>query len=80
MSILQLNPPIPVDCPKGSGHALFLIDYGQEHHLMWTIALDANGELWTYANPHVRAQKNITMDRKDNCMVVKDEALFPLKY
>jgi hypothetical protein len=61
--ILQLNPPIPVTCPKGAGYALFLIDYGQEHHLMWTIAMNDTGEIWTYANPHVRAQKNVTMDR-----------------
>lgn len=66
MTILQLNPPLPVTCPRGEGQALFLIDYGSEHHLMWTIAIDETGELWTYSNPHVRAQKNITMGRLIN--------------
>ena len=62
--ILQLNPPIPVSTPKGDGLAWVLIDYGAEHHLMWVVAIDATGELWTYQNPEVRAVKNITMGRK----------------
>lgn len=61
--ILQLDPPLPVLCPKGKGMALFLTDYGSEHHHIWTIALDATGELWSYQNPYVRLQENITMNR-----------------
>ena len=61
--MLQLNPTIPVNTPKGSGYALFVQDYGPEHHLLWTVAIDATGEIWTFANPEVRAQKNITMGR-----------------
>jgi hypothetical protein len=63
MSIIQLNPPIPLATPKGNGLAWFLIDYGAEHHLMWTVAIDATGEIWAFSNPEVRAQKNITMGR-----------------
>jgi hypothetical protein len=59
----QLNPPIPLDTPKGKGLAWFLIDYGAEHNLMWVVAIDETGEIWTFENPHVRAQKNITMGR-----------------
>jgi hypothetical protein len=61
--ITQLNPPIPLSTPKGDGYALLVIDYGQEHHLLWTVAIDATGEIWTFANPEVRAQKNVTMGR-----------------
>jgi hypothetical protein len=61
--MLQLNPPIPVWTKKGTGLAWVVIDYGAEHHLMWVIAMDATGEVWTLSNPHVRAQKNISMDR-----------------
>ena len=64
--ILQLNPPIPMSCPKGNGLAWFITDYGVEHNLMWTIAIDETGEIWTYANPYVRAIKNITMERLIN--------------
>jgi hypothetical protein len=63
MSILQLNPTIPLQTPKGSGQAILVIDYGNEHHLIWTVILDETGEIWSYQNPHVRGQKNITMDR-----------------
>lgn len=63
MHILQLNPPIPLDTPKGPGVAWLVMDYGLEHHLMWTVAIDATGEIWTYPNTEVRAQKNITMGR-----------------
>jgi hypothetical protein len=61
--ILQLNPPIPVICPKGKGTALFLTDYGVEHNHIWTIAIDETGELWSYQNPFVKLQENITMNR-----------------
>ena len=40
-----------------------VIDYGPEHNLFWVVFLDANGECWTYANPDIRAQKNITLKR-----------------
>jgi hypothetical protein len=60
---MQLNPPIPLDTPKGPGIALLMIDYGQEFNLMWIVVIDATGEIWTFQNPQVRAQKNITMGR-----------------
>lgn len=63
MMIQQINPPLPVQTPKGEGLAHFLLDYGPEHHLMWVVFLNLNGECWTYANPQIRAQKNITMNR-----------------
>ena len=62
--ILQLNPPIPLDTPKGSAIAHFIIDYGVEYNLMWVCFNDADGECWTWDNKLVRAQKNITLDRK----------------
>ena len=62
--ILQLNPTIPVFVDgKGKGQALLVVDPGTEHHLLWVVALDKGGELWTVANPAVRAQFNYTMDR-----------------
>lgn len=64
--MLQLNPPIPLYTPKGKGLAWALIDYGVEHNLMWVVALDENGEIWTFQNPEVRAQNNITMGRRMN--------------
>lgn len=63
MTVIQLNPIIPVMTPKGSAMAHFLIDYSPDHHLVWVCFLDANGECWSYSNPEIRAQANQTMFR-----------------
>lgn len=63
--MLQLNPPIPMNTPKGEGFAHILIDYGPESDLYWTVLITETGEIWTYANRYVRASKNITLGRSD---------------
>lgn len=49
--------------PKGEGFAQFLIDYGPESYLYWTVFITATGEIWTFSNRDVRASKNITLGR-----------------
>jgi hypothetical protein len=63
MSLLQLDPSIPVITPKGDGYAHILIDYGAEFNLLWVVFLDDSGECWTFDNTQIRAQKNVTMGR-----------------
>ena len=63
--ILQLNPTMPLLTPKGPALAHFLIDYGEEHHLMWVCVQDNTGEIWTYSNPDVRGQTNLTFKRRE---------------
>ena len=65
--ILQLNPPIPVITLKGKGWAHVLIDYGPESDLMWVVFQDLTGECWTWRNPDIRAQENITLNRHLGC-------------
>ncbi|MDQ2877849.1 MAG: hypothetical protein M3R41_02060 [Pseudomonadota bacterium] len=61
----QLEPPIPVHVlDKGDGFAIAVIDYGQEHNLIWVTAIDDTGEIWCAPNPRVRMQGNWTMGRK----------------
>jgi len=62
--MLQLDPPIPVDTPRGSALAMILIDYGPEFDLMWVTFTDDGGECWTWPNPQIRARKNITIGRR----------------
>ncbi len=62
--ITQLNPPIPLDTPKGAAIAHFLIDYGPESNLLWVCFQDDSRECWTWSNSDVRAQKNITLGRE----------------
>lgn len=61
--ILQLNPPIPLMTPKGEGLAYMVIDYGVDYDLMWVVAINDTGEIWTYPNHKVKAIKNITLGR-----------------
>ena len=61
--IIQLNPPIPLNTTRGKALANFLIDNGPEFDLQWVCFLDDSGECWTFGNPMIRAQKNITQGR-----------------
>lgn len=65
MSVTQLNPTLPLDTPKGPALAHFLIDYGEEHNLIWVAIQNETGEIWAWPNPQVRGQKNITFGRAD---------------
>ncbi len=63
--MLQLNPTIPIvrlsDGMKGFAFAI--IDYSQEHDLLFICAMD-DAEIWTLSNKDIRMQKNISLGRK----------------
>lgn len=63
MPMLRLDPPIPVTTPKGDAWAHVLMDYSQEHSLLWVCFQDDTGECWTWRNKEIRIQKNITLGR-----------------
>ena len=68
--IVQLNPPIPMHVlDKGDGYAIAMIDYGQEHNLIWVTAIDETGEIWCAPNPKVRLQQNWSMGRPQGAAV-----------
>lgn len=60
---MQLDPMLPMTTPKGPGYAFILIDYSQEHDVVWGVADDATGEIWFWRNQCVRFRDNITMGR-----------------
>ena len=62
--ILQLNPTIPIWRVKDgmNGYAFMVIDYSQEHNLLFVCAMD-DGEIWTLCNQEIRIQKNISLGR-----------------
>jgi hypothetical protein len=64
MMILQLNPMIPIVRVKDGmeGYAFLVIDYSQEHNLLFTCAMD-DGEIWTLTNKEIRFCKNISLER-----------------
>ena len=60
---LQLNPALPLKhIEKGNFLAHFIHDDGIESDILFTGFLD-NGEIWTFSNRVLRAQKNITLGR-----------------
>ncbi len=64
--MMQLNPPLPVDTPKGAGYAHLVIDYSQEHYVLFVCFLNETGECWVYPNRDVRIQANLTMGVRPN--------------
>ena len=69
MSFTQLNPQIPLVTEKGDGQAIGVIDYSEEHDLLWVVMLDDNGEIWIFPNSKVRGFKNYSMGRKDPSII-----------
>lgn len=73
--MLQLNPPLWLSTPKGVGLCHVLIDYGAEHDLLWVVAQDDTGEIWTWPNPQVRLIPNLSLDaRRDGAQRVEGQA------
>jgi len=65
MSLLQLNPTLPLDTPKGKGYAHFILDMGQEHSTLFLVFLDESREPWWFRQEQVRLQKNYTMSASE---------------
>jgi hypothetical protein len=62
--MLQLNPMLPIKriSDKMEGYAFLIIDYSQEHDLLFTCAMD-NGQIWTLNNKEITVCKNISLER-----------------
>jgi hypothetical protein len=74
----QLNPALPLHVlDRGDGYAIGLIDYGQEHNLIWVTVLNESGEVWCAPNPVVRFGKNWTMGRKESSLIAQAKARAP---
>ncbi len=60
--MIQLNPVLPLwHVPTHQAcHAVALIDYSQEHDLLWVV-IRADGEIWTLPNRELRGQINQTI-------------------
>lgn len=59
--MLQLTPPLPLLTPKGKAFAHFVIDYSQEHDLLWVCFICDTGECWTFPNFQVRMESNVKL-------------------
>jgi len=64
--MLQLNPQIPLETPKGKGRAFLVIDPGDEDDLIFATIIDESCEIWCFRTRDIRAQQNITFGRVKN--------------
>lgn len=62
--ILQLNPPLWLDTPKGQALAHFMIDRGIDCDIEWVCFQQETGECWTWLNPDVKILGNTTIGRE----------------
>jgi len=64
--LLQLNPMLPIVRVSDNmkGYVFLIIDYSQEHDLMFTCAMD-DSEIWTLKNSDIRMDVNITLGRNE---------------
>jgi hypothetical protein len=69
--MIRVDPPLPFETPKGKAMAHFLIDYSQEHDLLWVCFQDDSGECWTWSNKEIRLQENISLGRAKKCLTPK---------
>jgi len=62
--MLQLNPMLPIvrNSDGMKGFAFLVIDYSQEHDLVFTCAMD-DGHIWTLSNKVITFDNNITLNR-----------------
>lgn len=58
MSILELNNPIAVHTPHGSGKTILIFDYGFDVNSVWGVRLDNTGEFKHYYSDDIRIYGN----------------------
>lgn len=66
MTHVQLSPTIPLETSFGKATAHVMIDYGEEHYVLFVCFIDATGECRTLRADQVKMQNNQTMRPKEN--------------
>jgi len=63
--ILQLNPTMPVETPRGLSECWALIWESPEREMLFLCIDDASGQFWIWDQQKVRGCKNITLRREN---------------
>lgn len=61
--IFEPTNRLEVITPKGDGVVWLVTDYGHETDTIYTIIIDATGELWQFAHKDIIVKPNITFRR-----------------
>lgn len=63
MVIHEFVNRIEVSTPKGDGILFFVIDYGHESNTIYTVIINATGEMWQFTHKDLVVKDNITFGR-----------------
>jgi hypothetical protein len=66
---------IDVITPKGDGTIWLVTEYGHETDTMYTVIINATGELWQYTNRDIIIKPNITFRRYGKAVDSKGDGL-----
>jgi len=66
---------IEVTTPKGDGVIWLVLDYGYETDTIYTIIINATGELWQYTNRDIIVKTNITFRRYGKAVDSKSDSV-----
>ncbi len=61
--IHEFTNRIEVTTPKGDGIILYLIDYGHETDTIYTVIINATGQMWQFTHKDIIVKPNITFRR-----------------
>ncbi len=61
--IYEPHNRIEVTTPKGAGVIWLVMDYGHETDTVYTVIINATGEMWQYTHKDIRVKNNITFGR-----------------
>ena len=61
--IFEPSNRLDVITPKGEGVIWLVTDYGHETDTIYTIIINATGEMWQYAHKDIIVKPNITFRR-----------------
>lgn len=64
--IYEPSNRVDVSTPKGDGIIWLVTDYGHETDTIYTIIINATGELWQFCHKDIVVKPNITFRRNGN--------------
>jgi len=64
--IYEPHNRVEVCSPKGDGIIWLVTDYGHETDTIYTVIINATGELWQFAHKDIKVKPNITFGRNES--------------
>jgi hypothetical protein len=61
--IFEPRNRLEVKTPKGDGIIWLVTEYGHETDTMYTVIIDATGEMWQFTHRDIKVKDNITFRR-----------------